>query len=219
MAIDIPGLTGSSSTSGVKGVSAASGSSKNLGQEEFMQMLLAQINNQDPLEPQSSSEFVAQMAQITSVENLDRLNAQMVGLVSTMQYSQAMQATDMVGKTVTVPINVMEIDSSDTMSGEVQMSVSAENVNVFIHDATGEIVESIDLGAQTSGNVLFTTNNLAKGMYSVSAIATNGTESQSVPIALSAKVDSVVIPGGGREVELNLAGIGAMPISQVSKIQ
>ncbi|WP_211827075.1 flagellar hook assembly protein FlgD [Kistimonas asteriae] len=218
MALDIPGLSGSSSSSGTTGVSAAN-STSGMGQEEFMQMLLAEINNQDPLNPQSSSEFVGQLAQITSVENLSSLNSQITGLVSSLQYSQAMQATDLVGKTVTVPINIMELESSGTMTGEVQVPVSADRVQLYIQDASGQIVDSIDLGAQASGTVPFTTDSLAKGMYSISASATYGTEEQSIPIALSTKVDSVVIPGGGKEIELNLAGIGAMAVSQVSKIQ
>lgn len=218
MALDITGLTGSSSSSGIQGASGTAGASQ-MGQEEFMQMLLAEINNQDPLNPQSSSDFVAQLAQITSVDNLSNLNSQIAGLVSSMQYSQAMQATDLVGKTVTVSANIMELESSGTIAGEVRMPVSAENVQMFIHNARGDVVKTMDLGAQVSGSVPFTSDDLPEGVYSVSAIAVNGTTEQSVPVALNAKVDSVVIPGGGKDIELNLAGIGAMPVSQISKIQ
>ncbi|MCK5893245.1 MAG: hypothetical protein KAG53_02290 [Endozoicomonadaceae bacterium] len=218
MALDITGLAGSPSSSGTKGVSGTAGASQ-MGQEEFMQMLLAEINNQDPLNPQSSSDFVAQLAQITSVDNLSNLNSQIAGLVSSMQYSQAMQATDLVGKTVTVSANIMELESSGTIAGEVRMPGSAENVQMFIHNAQGDVVKTMDLGAQVSGSVPFTTDDLPEGVYSVSAIAVNGTTEQSVPVALNAKVNSVVIPGGGKDIELNLAGIGAIPVSQISKIQ
>ena len=162
---------------------------------------------------------IGQLAQITSVENLNSLNSQITGLVSSLQYSQAMQATDLVGKTVTVPMNVMELENSGTMTGEVQVPANADRVQVFIQDASGQVVSSMDFGAQYSGTVPFTTDDLAKGMYSISAVATYGADDQSVPVALSTKVNSVVIPGGGKEIELNLAGIGAMPVSQVSRIE
>lgn len=218
MALNIPGLSDSSSTPGTSGVRAANGTQK-MGQEEFLQMLLAEVNNQDPMNPQSGSEFVSQLAQITSVDNLNSLNKQVTELVSSLQYSQAMQATNLVGKTVTVPINVMELESSGTMSGEIQLPANADKVQIFIQDANGQVVSSMDLGAQSSGTVPFTTDDLAKGMYAISAVAVVGAEEQSIPVALSTKVNSVVIPGGGQEVELNLAGIGAMPVSQVSRIE
>ncbi len=217
MSLNIPGLSGSSSTSGTTGASAVAGTNQ-MGQEEFLEMLLAEINNQDPLNPQSSSEFVGQLAQITSVENLNSLNSQITGLVSSLQYSQAMQATDLVGKTVTVPMNIMELENTGSMSGEVQVPVNADRLQVFVQDANGQVVSSMDFGPQYSGTVPFTTEDLAKGIYAISAVATYGADTETVPVALSTKVDSVVIPGGGKEIELNLAGIGAMPVSQVSRI-
>ncbi|MTI12489.1 flagellar hook assembly protein FlgD [Sansalvadorimonas verongulae] len=196
------------------------GESNGLQQKDFMQMLLAEVNNQDPLEPKSSTDFVAQLAQITSVENLESLNDSISGMVSSMQYSQAMQATGLVGKTVTVPTSVVETTGEEGIQGEVSLPANAQSVRVLVSDAIGQIVGEVNLGAQARGDSKFDTSslNLDPGVYSISAIATNGGEQLKVPVSISSKVESVVIPGGGSEVELNVAGIGAMPLSQVSRV-
>ena len=214
--MDINGVQKTLTSSG----SVQLGETNGIQQEDFMRMLLAEVNNQDPLEPQSSTDFVAQLAQITSVENLESLNHTMNGMVSSMQYSQAMQATGLVGKTVTVPTSVVEANGEESINGEVSLPTNADSVRVIVSNAIGQIVGEIDLGKQASGGVNFDTSSLDldPGVYSISAIAANAGEQLKVPVSLSSKVESVVIPGGGGEIELNVAGIGAMPLSQISRV-
>ena len=214
--MDINGISKTvTSTGGVQ-----LGEQTGLQQKDFLQMLLAEVNNQDPLQPKNSTDFVAQLAQITSVENLESLNNSINGVVSSMQYSQAMQATGLVGKTVTVPTSVVEASGEESIQGEVSLPANAESVRVLVSDAIGQIVGEVDLGKQAKGNTTFDTSSLDldSGVYSISAIATNGGEQLKVPVSISSKVESVVIPGGGSEVELNVAGIGAMPLSQISRV-
>ncbi|CAM3442847.1 flagellar hook assembly protein FlgD [Parendozoicomonas haliclonae] len=196
------------------------GESAGLQQKDFMQMLLAEVNNQDPLQPKSSTDFVAQLAQITSVENLENLNQTLSGMVSSMQYSQAMQATDLVGRTVTVPTSVVEINDGDSIRGEVSLPTIADSLRVLVSDASGQIVGELDLGQSSAGRQAFDISelDLDAGVYSLSAIATSGGEQLKVPVSLTSSVESVVIPNGGTEVELNIAGIGAMPLSQIARV-
>ena len=196
------------------------GGSASLQQKDFMQMLLAEVNNQDPLEPQSSTDFVAQLAQITSVENLESLNQSINGMVSSMQYSQAMQATDLVGKTVTVPTSVVDLAEDGVVKGEISLPTRADQVRLLVTDASGQIVGEVNLGSANAGTLNFSTESLDldKGFYALSAVATAGGEQLKVPVSVSGEVEGVVIPGGGMEVELNVAGVGAMPLSQVTRI-
>ncbi|WP_281647140.1 flagellar hook capping FlgD N-terminal domain-containing protein [Parendozoicomonas sp. Alg238-R29] len=214
--MDVNGISKSVTNSG----SVQLGESNGLQQRDFLQMLLAEVNNQDPLEPKSSTDFVAQLAQITSVENLESLNQTMTGAVNSMQYSQAMQATGLVGKTVTVPTSVIEVEEGKSVSGEVAVPSNADQLRVIVSDANGQIVGEVDLGKASKGLVNFDTSSLDldAGVYSISAIASNGDEQLKVPVAISSEVESVVIPGGGSEVEVNIAGIGAMPLSQIARI-
>src|SRR5690606_31936879 len=77
--------------------------SKDLGKNEFLNLLVAQLNNQNPLEPQGNGEFIAQLAQFSQVEGVEKLNASMGTLLSTYQSSQALQASSLVGRKVIIP--------------------------------------------------------------------------------------------------------------------
>ncbi|MBP7824103.1 MAG: flagellar biosynthesis protein FlgD, partial [Pseudomonas sp.] len=79
-----------------------SNSSKELGKNQFLELLVAQLNNQNPLEPQGNGEFIAQLAQFSQVEGIEKLNSSMGSLLSGYQSSQALQASSLVGRKVIV---------------------------------------------------------------------------------------------------------------------
>ena len=81
-------------------------SSKDLGKNEFLELLVAQLNNQDPLSPQENGEFIAQLAQFSQVEGIEKLNSSMGSLLSGYQSSQALQASSLVGRKVIAAINL-----------------------------------------------------------------------------------------------------------------
>ncbi len=74
-----------------------------LGKDEFLNLLVAQLNNQDPLAPQDNGAFIAQLAQFSQVEGIGKLNTSMESLLSGYQSSQALQASSLVGRSVIVP--------------------------------------------------------------------------------------------------------------------
>ena len=88
-----------------------------LGKDQFLQLLVAQMNNQDPLSPQENGEFIAQLAQFSTVEGIDNLNGSMESLLSGYQSSQALQASSMVGRTVIVPTDQAVVDTSAGLEG------------------------------------------------------------------------------------------------------
>jgi len=67
--------------------------SNDLGKNEFLNLLVAQLNNQNPLEPQGNGEFIAQLAQFSQVEGIEKLNTSMGSMLSSFQSSQALQAS------------------------------------------------------------------------------------------------------------------------------
>ncbi len=78
--------------------------SDELGKDQFLELLVAQMNNQDPLSPQENGEFIAQLAQFSTVEGIENMNTSMEALLSGYQSSQALQASSLVGRTVIVPV-------------------------------------------------------------------------------------------------------------------
>ncbi|MDH1261771.1 MULTISPECIES: flagellar hook assembly protein FlgD [unclassified Pseudomonas] len=196
---------------------------KNLGKNEFLNLLVAQLNNQNPLEPQGNGEFIAQLAQFSQVEGIEKLNTSMESLLSGYQSSQALQASSLVGRKVIIPSDKAVVDTSESFKGSVVLPVSSSNVYVNVYDSAGAVVNRINLDAQEAGNVSFIWDGkdadgkvMPPGTYKFEAQATYGAETKGLYTMLPANVDSVTL--GGNELMLNLAGLGTVPLSQVQII-
>jgi flagellar basal-body rod modification protein FlgD len=197
--------------------------SKDLGKNEFLNLLVAQLNNQNPLEPQGNGEFIAQLAQFSQVEGIEKLNTSMQSIMSTYQSSQALQASSLVGRKVIVPSDRAVVDTSESFKASVVLPVSSNNVYVNVFDQSGSLVNRVNLGEQAAGNVSFIWdgkdsdgNLMPPGTYKFEAQASYGSETKGLYTMLPANVDSVTL--GGTELMLNLAGLGSVPLSQVQVI-
>ncbi|UVE16394.1 flagellar hook assembly protein FlgD [Pseudomonas sp. LS44] len=222
------------STDGVSGVGSSAldqyqikseTKSKELGKNEFLNLLVAQLNNQNPLEPQGNGEFIAQLAQFSQVEGVEKLNDSMSSLLSGYQSSQALQASSLVGRKVIVPSDKAVVDTSETFKASAVLPVSSSNVYVNVYDSAGTVVNRVNLGQQEAGNVSFmwdgkdsNGNILPPGTYKFEAQAVYGTETKGLYTMLPANVDSVTLAQNGGELMLNLAGIGSVALSQVQVI-
>lgn len=196
---------------------------KDLGKNEFLNLLVAQLNNQNPLEPQGNGEFIAQLAQFSQVEGIEKLNTSMGSMLSSFQSSQALQASSLVGRKVIVPGEKAVVDTSESFKASTVLPVSSSNVYVNVYNNSGSLVTRINLGEQAAGNVSFiwdgkdSSGNVAPpGTYKFEAQATYGSETKGLYTMLPANVDSVTL--GGNELMLNLAGLGNVPLSQVQVI-
>ncbi|NMY41316.1 flagellar hook assembly protein FlgD [Pseudomonas sp. WS 5013] len=198
---------------------------KDLGKNEFLELLVAQLNNQNPLEPQENGEFIAQLAQFSQVEGIEKLNTSMGSLLSGYQSSQALQASSLVGRKVIVPTEKAVVDTSETFKGSLVLPVTSSNVYVNVYDSAGKAVSRVNLGQQAAGNVSFmwdgkdsSGNLLPPGAYKFEAQATYADGTKGLYTLLPANVDSVALGQNGGEMKLNLAGIGSVPLSQVQII-
>ena len=102
-------------------------------------MLVAQLNNQNPLEPQSNGDFIAQLAQFSTVEGVEKLNGSMQTIMSGYQSSQALQASSLVGRKVIVPIDKAVVDTSETFKASLVLPQSSSNVYVNVYNADGSL--------------------------------------------------------------------------------
>lgn len=198
---------------------------KELGKDQFLQLLVAQMNNQNPLDPQTNSEFVAQLAQFSTVEGLDNLNKSVNTILSSTQSSQALQASSLVGRKVMVPSSKAVVDPAEGLTGTVSLTSSTSNLYVNVLDEKGNTVNRVNLGAQKAGAVSFTWdgkdssgNPVAKGTYTFKAEAGVDGKTVAMGTVLPANVDSVTLGQNGGEMTLNLAGLGSIALSKVQVI-
>lgn len=146
----------------------------------FMTMLIAQLKNQDPLNPMDNSEMTAQLAQINTVSGIENLNRTLQTINGQIGLGQTMQAAALIGKGVLVPGDrvLVGADGTTTPFG-LELAGPADDVQVTITDGSGQVVRSFDLGAQQAGMQSFTWDGkladgsqAAQGAYTVSITAT-----------------------------------------------
>ncbi|WP_025112932.1 flagellar hook assembly protein FlgD [Pseudomonas sp. H1h] len=221
----------SKKTSGstVDGIASATNSSTGgqaLGKDAFLQLLVTQLKNQNPLDPQDNSAFVAQLAQFSSLEGITTLNSTVSSLAGNYNSSQALQASSLVGRNVIVQTNTAQLDDpSKGLTGSATVPSSIAGGTVTITDSTGATVRTIDLGSRAAGSASFTwdgkdsSGNLVPvGTYTFKANAPiNGTATD-LATYLPATVNSVTISQTGGELMLNLSGKGSVALSKVQTI-
>ncbi|EZP31679.1 flagellar hook assembly protein FlgD [Pseudomonas sp. RIT288] len=218
--------TSSSTTGGIASATNSATGGKALGKDAFLQLLVTQLKNQNPLDPQDNSAFVAQLAQFSSLEGITTLNSTVSSLAGNYSSSQALQASSLVGRNVIVQTNTVQLDDpSKGMTGSVTVPSSIAGGTVSITDSSGTVVRTIDLGSRAAGSASFTWDgkdkdgNLVKtGTYTVKANASiNGTATD-LATYLPATVNSVTISQTGGELMLNLSGKGTVALSKVQTI-
>jgi flagellar basal-body rod modification protein FlgD len=157
----LSGLMRQASAAGTATSSSPTGASSSQSlSDTFLKLLVAQMNNQDPLNPVDNSQVTSQMAQISTVTGISTLNGTVSQLVSQLQQSQAMQSTQMAGHTVLVPGNSLSLATSAAAPGSTPASAAyggfklaqaADSVSVTVKDSTGATVRTLNLGALGAG--------------------------------------------------------------------
>lgn len=125
-----------------------------MGQDEFLKLMIAELNNQNPLDPQDNGEFIAQLAQFSTVEGLDKLNNTTEGMSDGMRSSQALQASALVGQSVIVEGNETGLLlNNGIVSGYSELPASVSNLSLSIQDKNGQLIEQIPLGSHAAGEM------------------------------------------------------------------
>jgi len=206
-----------------------------LGQKAFLELMITQLENQDPLSPQENSEFIAQLAQFSSVESLDKLNNNFDTFTNSFVANQALQASTLVGRSVSVPSRSTMLDEGGVVSASVDIPSSASDVTVSIYNDSGALVEQMNLGVQPAGEMVLRWDGLhaelngemldwqsrheeglGSGIYEFEVSSNVDGEGTQLDTALSANVNSVTVGANG-VLTLNLAGIGAVSLADVKQ--
>ncbi len=219
------GTTSSSSTSSTSGTSA------NDLQQTFLQLLVTQLQNQDPTDPMDSSQMTSQLAQIDTVSGVSQLNTSLSSLSTQLSASQNAQAALLVGSTVLSQGSSFAVAAASSGSGDAtaQLGVSlpsaVSDVKLTISNSAGQVVNTIDLGAQAAGTVPVTwtpTDStgaaLPAGTYTVSASATTNGQTATANALVASQVTGVVQQAGGA-AGLELANGNTVALSSVAGIE
>ena len=174
--------------------SALTGSDAAGGADRFLKLLVAQMQNQDPLNPMDNAQVTSQMAQINTVTGIEKLNGTVQGLTSQFMQMQALQGASLVGRDVVVPGNVLDI-ADGTGQGGFALTSPADAVKVEILSPSGQVVDTLDLGARSAGTHSF---DWKAGSATTASAA-----------LMRDRIDAVSTTGSGFNLELALSGTTA----------
>jgi flagellar basal-body rod modification protein FlgD len=183
--------------------------------ERFLKLLVAQMQNQDPLSPMDNAQVTSQMAQINTVSGIEKLNSTVEGLSSQFAQLQSVQGAALVGHDVVVPGNTLQI-ADGTGEGGFELAGPADQVKVEILSPSGQVVDTLQLGAQGSGLHSFEWNagsaTNASGLK-FRVTATSGATASTPTTLMRDRV--VAVSTGGSTFSLELAASGTVPYSAV----
>lgn len=175
-------------------------SEANASQDRFLKLLVAQLNNQDPMNPLDNAQTTSQMAQINTVSGIQQLNETMKAMAAQLTALQALQGTAMIGHDVLVKSNTLTIDDGKA-KGSVELGGSADNVKVEILSPAGQVLETINLGAKTAGRHAFewdASSYSGTGNPTFKITATSGGKA----VATTALARDTVVSIGSNGIEL-----------------
>lgn len=212
---------------GLRRAEDAQPAKQELGQEDFLKLMITQFRNQDPFKPMENGEFLAQLAQFSTVKGLEDLNSSFGELSSSVVSNQALQASTLLGRDVLVSRSNSALAAGAGLSGAVELTSGAGEVIVQISDANGAIVRQLSLGPQAAGLARFQWDGrlvdgsvAPAGEYTVKAstIAAGGLQTAAQTL-VDARVESVTMSAGQRGMSLSLRGIGEVSFSDVRSIR
>lgn len=180
-------------------------------QDRFMTLLVTQMKNQDPLNPMDNAQVTSQLAQLSTVTGINKMNSTLESFMTNMQSSQSLQMTNLIGHDVLVDGNELTFDGTGGYFG-VELPVSTDDLTITINDAAGNQVRQLTLGNQPEGILPVSWDGygdngeqVAAGDYTFSVSANvSGQPVTANPLSLT-RVNSISTNGTSISLHLNNA--------------
>ena len=194
-----------------------------LGKDAFLKLMITQLQNQDPLNPAKNEDFIAQLAQFSSVEGIQNINSSIGDLATSFKSSQALEASSLVGRQVQISSNEARLTDNGEVKGTITLNSDVSDIKLSIEDSTGNVIRLLDIGSHQRGDVNFSwdgSNNsgarMTNGSYTLKANGIADGQDTQLSLAVGANVNSVTI-SQNNDMLLNVDGVGAIPLSDVKR--
>jgi flagellar basal-body rod modification protein FlgD len=180
--------------------------------DRFLTMLVAQMKNQDPLNPLDNAQVTSQMAQLSTVEGINKLDASLQALSIGFNSAQALQAASLVGRQVMTEGSTLAL-SQGIARGGYQLDAGAEGLTLTIKSASGTVVHTAELGSQDAGLHVFEWDgktdsgaDAAPGLYAFEIAARDGKSPVKSTSLMLGRVDGVTPAADGTKLDLGALG-------------
>jgi len=204
-----------------KNSNVKTGSSDSLGQNDFLKLMTTQLQNQDPFAPMDNGDFIAQMAQFSTVTGIEGVNASLEKLVNKQDQGRIATAANLLGHSVLVPGNVSRPDEQGELHGVLDLPQASSMAKIIMTDAdSGEELNVMDLGAQPAGLVGFSWKDIPEEIQNsnrrikIDATINFGEGQQQLNPSVFARVLSASVGSGNSEnVLIDVEDFGEMDVS------
>ena len=194
--------------------------------EDFLELMVTELTHQDPFKPMENTELATQISQFATVSGIEQLNNSFSGLSGSLLSDQSLQAANLVGRDVLVPLNGGYLEAGGSIDGLVDLESSVSDLTVSVHNVAGELIREINMGTRPKGELNFSWDGImdngefaAPGTYAISAQAMIDGEPVAPYILTEARVNSVSIGSNGQGLALNLEGLGPVSFDEVAEIR
>ncbi|MFL2678955.1 MAG: flagellar hook assembly protein FlgD [Alphaproteobacteria bacterium] len=201
------------------------GKKTSLGQEDFLRLMTTQLQNQDPFAPMDNGDFIAQMAQFSTVTGITEINNNLTELGSKLEPNRVAVAAQFLGNSVLVPGQVASPDDKGEIHGVVDLPAYSNDVGLTFTNPSGEIIHSMNLGSREKGLVGFSWTDIPdeikrnKTRLVIQAYAGNGEASDGLTTAVYNKVIAASAPKNSEDVILETKDYGEISASDAIKIK
>lgn len=201
-------------------------SNNELQLEDFLDLMVTELTHQDPFKPMENSELASQISQFATVSGIDELNNSFADLSGSLLSDQSLQAANLVGRKVLVPLSGGYLETGGSIRGVFGLNDPASDVTIAVYNAGGALVRELHMGTQDKGEVQFNWDGLTDagdyapaGQYQISARASVNGEETAPYVLTEAEVSSVSIGAAGQDMALNLKGLGPVAMRDVAEIR
>jgi len=211
---------GSSTNAASRPASAAD----QLGQKDFLKLMMAQFSNQDPFKPMDATQFLGQLAQFSTVNGISGMQGSLATLVDSFKSDQMLSGAMLVGREVLVPTATVALPASGAVNCAVDVPEGTQQVVIGIKDSAGQLVRQFSVPADAGTNEFAWDGNLQDGTratagpYSIEAVGITAGKSSSLQVLVSDKVGSVTLDPTTSNLVLNTATQGTVPLAAVRRI-
>lgn len=216
--------TTGNSTANAASKAIANNSMNNLGINDFIQLMTTQLKYQDPTQPQDSTQFVAQLAQFSTVSGVQQMNSSISSLLGQLKSSQALNATSLVGHSVLLKGSSMPVSAGQSVYGAIDTPSGASNLNVTVVDSSGQPVRHLSVPADKGLSAFLwdgkddAGNAVSGGTYGFNASANIAGKPTAATTFLANRIDSVTIDPTTNDLQLNTDSLGTVTLADVRQV-
>ena len=211
-----------------KAANEANAKKTELGQDDFLQLMITQLKNQDPFKPLDPSQYVGQLAQFSSVSGLKEMNTSLAGLTASLRGNQVLDGAAMIGRTVVAEGSQVYLpavsDDRVGIAGAIDVPKGTSALQLIVKDASGVTIktEALNITAGMRGFAWDGKNDAGTavkgGAYTVEILANVAGKNQSLKTSIAAGVSSVALDPSTGALLLDTDTLGEIPMSDVERV-